>query len=858
VIEFPGNSQGDSISKRRVLGVVSDVAPGNDSGQAKVLDRLVAEMGDRVTFLTSENGGADPLTFEGYADPQSGLADGAFRVNYLGGWALKLLTYADRLEHEARARGVSCIMACTGHPLSIPAAFIAAERLSLPFVVYAFDDPVFQWEDEQIIRPLALLAERLWAPRANCLIAPNELLLHDIRARNETNVVINCAVVRNPAPPGDAYNPPWPATAGGPIRIVYTGSIYHAQADSFLNLLSALDKLQGGFELHIYTAQSSDQLKICGVHGKYVHHHNLVPATEALATQQRADILFLPLSFNRLKETIRSSSPMKASEYLQSGRPILVHAPPDCWISQFFGEQGCGAIVDRDDPSAIVASLLRFREDVEWRESLVGVARIVGRDFTDAVNKDRFWTIIDQATARRMDLPKLEFKRLEDLPPAPKVASPRLNANRPPRPPRILFVAMQGSPHTARWIEMIADRNWDLRLFPLDGGDVNPAMCGVTLYEPRLSASKPEHFRELPLPPFAQGRAQPVMIEPFRTTLGDIGGLEGLKSGRVSLGEAGETTASLYGPGVLARLIRQIQPDLIHSMEFQHAGYLVSQAKSLFNGDFPAWLATNWGSDIYHFAQFDAHRIQIERLLSQIDYYSCECHRDIKLARKYGFRGPVLRVLPNTGGFDLTHIAKLQSPKPPSQRKRVIVKGYQHFAGRAMTSLAVLESLAGNLKDYEIVLYSVSSEPLRLAQDLIERGVLNIKIIGWATHDEMLSFFASARLYLGVSVSDAISTSVLEAMAMGTFPIQTNTSCCDEWFEDGVSGYIVSPDDFDQIRQAVLSALEDDALVDSAAITNWRTVEARLNREVLAPQLAEFYQPVFDHLRINSHQTLLV
>jgi hypothetical protein len=223
------------------------------------------------------------------------------------------------------------------------------------------------------------------------------------------------------------------------------------------------------------------------------------------------------------------------------------------------------------------------------------------------------------------------------------------------------------------------------------------------------------------------------------------------------------------GPGVLASVIRRIQPDFIHSMEFQHAGYLVLRAKELYGTGFPTWLATNWGSDIYYFRRFCDHAAKIKRLLSHIDVYSCECVRDIAQARQLGYGGPAMPILANSGGFDLAHLAGLRSPVPPSKRKLLMIKGYHHFAGRAMTALRVLETFAHRLQHHEIVLYSVSSEPRERALDMIKKQKMNIKIIDWATHDEILSHFGRARLYMGISISDGISTSVLEAMAMGLF-----------------------------------------------------------------------------------------
>ncbi len=285
-------------------------------------------------------------------------------------------------------------------------------------------------------------------------------------------------------------------------------------------------------------------------------------------------------------------------------------------------------------------------------------------------------------------------------------------------------------------------------------------------------------------------------------------------------------------------------------MEFQHNAYRVLAARSLVAGaKFPPWLATNYGSDIYLFGHDPLHAAEIRRVLAAADLYSCECHRDLSLARDFGYQGPDLPVLPNSGAMDMAHIAALRGAEPPSRRKLIMVKGYQHFAGRALTALSVLERLSPKLEGYTVVLYSMTAETRARALQLQASGIFDIKLIDWASHDEILRHFGRARFYLGISLSDAISTSVLEAMAMGAFPIQTNTSCCEEWFEDGVSGFAVPPDDVDLISERVVRALEDDALVDRAAEINLATIRSRLSEEVIKPRVIDFYHQAFTHLQ---------
>jgi len=455
---------------------------------------------------------------------------------------------------------------------------------------------------------------------------------------------------------------------------------------------------------------------------------------------------------------------------------------------------------------------------------------------------------------------------------------------------KILFVAIHTIIHAARWIEQADGLGFECHLFPINAEPPHSRLQNVTIHVPTLShqpSSSLNHrlgqmfrdhvaklqramhmsprtiaqqlkrrllgrHRNAPAgkQPTAPGAAvTPLRLRPFAVDHLLAGNAD--SDVEVRLGRDGESDAAaprLYGPDILAALISELKPDLIHSMEFQHAGYLVLAARDLQIATAPPWLATNWGSDIYHFGTEPGHAPQIRRLCETIDLYSCECHRDIDLARDFGYRGPHLPVLPNSGGMDVERLLALRDPSPPSARKIIMVKGYDHFAGRAMISLAILERLADRLRDYTIVMFSVGARPRARAIELAEAKVLDIRVVDWATHDDILRQFGQARLYLGISISDAISTSVLEAMVMGAFPIQTNTSCCAEWFIDGTSGFAVPVDDFEFICDRFERALNDDALVDAAAATNLDIIRSQLALPVFSSKMRDFYDTAMAHV----------
>lgn len=389
---------------------------------------------------------------------------------------------------------------------------------------------------------------------------------------------------------------------------------------------------------------------------------------------------------------------------------------------------------------------------------------------------------------------------------------------------RILIIAMADSIHVARWISQIADQGWDIHLSPsLDCGLIHPEIQGVTAHVPIYSRRCHDsgvgiHGVQVYNDFFARG---------LNFVMSKAGGYFALQRKR------------------LDRLIRKIKPDIVHSIEIQHAGYLTLDAKKRFHDTFPPWIVSNWGSDIYLFGRFPEHELKIREVLSACDYYFCECERDVGLARSFGFKGRSFPVFPNAGGFNLTELSKLRQPGPAADRRLIMLKGYQHWAGRALVGLKALEHCADALRGYEIAVYSASKEVAAAIPLLRERTGIAIKIVPKGTpHRDILRLHGLARISIGLSISDGISTSFLEAFVMGSFPIQTWTSCADEWIEDGKTGLLVPPDDLTAIETAIRRALSDDELVNKAAERNYQVSAERLDHLAVKRKAVELYTTV--------------
>lgn len=406
----------------------------------------------------------------------------------------------------------------------------------------------------------------------------------------------------------------------------------------------------------------------------------------------------------------------------------------------------------------------------------------------------------------------------------------------------ILLVAMPNSIHVVRWVKQLAGQEWDIHLFASVGGgvvDLHPEMQGVTFHPPLWSRPKKIGMFK-PVPSDRSIFCRVFTSLEYRT-----------------IGFLRRYVFKHLMPDIrvkqLLKVIDKIKPDLVHSMEIQAAGYLTLEAKKRYRNKFPSWLVTNWGSDIFLFGRLSEHKTKIRAVLESCDYYSCECERDVNLAQQFGFCGQAMPVFPNTGGFDLANLVVERRQMPASDRKMILLKGYQNWAGRALVGLRALSRCADILDGYSVVIYSAYPDVM-LAAELftVETGIPVRLIPNNASHQEILSLHAQARVSIGLSIGDAISTSFLEAVVMGSFPIQSCTACANEWIEHGVSGMIVPPEDPDIIEMAIRTALSDDELVNEAARINWQTALARLDGDLLKQSTADMYTKILQRDGVDA------
>jgi glycosyltransferase involved in cell wall biosynthesis len=307
-------------------------------------------------------------------------------------------------------------------------------------------------------------------------------------------------------------------------------------------------------------------------------------------------------------------------------------------------------------------------------------------------------------------------------------------------------------------------------------------------------------------------------------------------------------------PARLARLIRSLKPDIVHSLEMQHGAYLTLASRERMNGSFPPWIYSSWGSDIFFYGKEPEHAARIRSVLAACDYLICDCQRDVDLALEFGFKGEILGAFPGAGGFEIDHMRRFRQPGPVSARRVIALKARQnHLGGRALVALHALHLCADVLGEYEIVLYMPQGDSIvpHAAEYIAFTTGLRIRVVPEnSPYDEILKLMGSARIAIGVGMTDGTPLSMLEAMVMGAFPIQSNTADVRGWIDDGKNALLVPPEDAAAIAAAIRKAIADDQMVDQAAEINTQITKERIDIGIVKPKVIELYKEITERKRL--------
>jgi len=373
---------------------------------------------------------------------------------------------------------------------------------------------------------------------------------------------------------------------------------------------------------------------------------------------------------------------------------------------------------------------------------------------------------------------------------------------------KVLLISMH-SIHATRWINNLNESEYELYWFDVTGKGKIKTLETVTQFvdwkKRKIPFVKGEYWLSKKLPKLYK------LIRPFL--------------------EVTENEA-------LENIIKTIQPDLIQSFEMQSCSYPILQTMLKFPKT--KWLYNCWGNDIYYYQKIPTHKTKVNQVLSRIDYMTSDCDRDRLLSMKKGFKGTFLGVIPTGGGYDLSFFESFREPF--RRRDIIIVKGYHHHFGRGLNIIKALKEIEEEIRDYKVVVFGAH----KIVEDYVKNHELLFQVNDrhGLKQDEVLKIMGKAAIYIGNNVSDGMPNTLLEAMIMGAFPIQSNPGgATAEIIAHGKNGLLISnPEDVNEIKSLLLQAIYSKEMRASAFEYNAKLAKEKLDYESNKKKIVGIYQ----------------
>ena len=398
--------------------------------------------------------------------------------------------------------------------------------------------------------------------------------------------------------------------------------------------------------------------------------------------------------------------------------------------------------------------------------------------------------------------------------------------NRDPHPgrPRILFVGSGTSSHTNSWIDLLEEAPFNVRLFALPTLGLPPDDWRVRTY---ISG----------VPPRPLDRS-------VRKPLNPVGRLGwGVRHARNALGGGDDRVISRW----LERIVRGWRPHIVHTLGLEPSGYLFKGVfDRMASRQRPVWVAqVRGGPDLALHRFLPEFSSRIEGVLESCDQLIADNRQNYEIAVSLGLppdHRSSLGVVPGTGGVLIPPTD--EAAVPPSLRDRTILWPKAYDCPQS-TSLPVLEALHmawSKLAPCTVHVLAATRQTRMWFQTMPEEVRASCFIRDRIPRRELLELMSQSRVMVAPSLADGVPNTLYEAMAHGAFPVVSPLETITPLVDHERNGLLARNLHPDEIAAALVRAMADDELVDSAAEVNLGLVRRVADRTTIRPRVIAYYE----------------
>lgn len=293
----------------------------------------------------------------------------------------------------------------------------------------------------------------------------------------------------------------------------------------------------------------------------------------------------------------------------------------------------------------------------------------------------------------------------------------------------------------------------------------------------------------------------------------------------------------------LGRQLTRIEPDIVHALRIPFEGMAAARA---WRGPLAISI---WGNDLtLHASKSRALLSATRAALEGADGLHTDCHRDLRLAKEFGWRSNLPHlVAPGGGGIR-------ETVQPSKSEARSILglpqgvpiilnpRGIREYT-RPDAFIAAMRQVLSRHPTVRFVVLGLEQDPA-LSHAIRELPAERVLSIGHAKPADMTVLFRAADISVSLTVHDGTPNTLLEAMAVGCFPLVSPLESVLEWVTPEVNGLTADPNSPSAIAEAMMRTLSEPELRNSASIINANMVQQRASRDATVQAIENFYKSV--------------
>lgn len=310
-----------------------------------------------------------------------------------------------------------------------------------------------------------------------------------------------------------------------------------------------------------------------------------------------------------------------------------------------------------------------------------------------------------------------------------------------------------------------------------------------------------------------------------------------------------------FGPLTIRRaaqrlrgFIEKVKPDLVHAMRIPYEGMLAADAHTGVS-----LVVSTWGNDFTLHAASTRLMSHYTRWTMQVaDGLHADCHRDVRLAKEWGFgqEKPDL-VAPGNGGIR-TDI--FYPPAKPVEEPVVInPRGFRPYVCNEAFFQAIPLVLVKQ-PNARFIFSLMAGEP-QVAQWISELEIGHaVELLPSMPHSQMAEVFRRAQIVASPSIHDGTPNTLLEGIACGCFPVAGDLESIREWITPDKNGLLFDATDPQSTANAIVSAIENKSLRQTAAGLNQKMIAARAEYGQNMQRVEKFYEEVITKTGKQVHK----